>query len=242
MGALSKLDEFHLSPQVRTCSVAVPGTSRKSNSESREPIRDRSLDDHRPELVFSYCQTSNLNDSEHEETHYRLIGVPEEIPYCSLGTSSAKQKKARSTSQLQLRSENIPATIEADQILLALQQMATNSNSANFNNINSFSKVPKPLTTTMPTFDGKLEKFELIENLFQTCLKIHNQLMGEDKENSSTLSWVVMRYKHSKISPASTENLGGFLTVFPRKYVKSQSIATAKHKFQRQVFNPANQK
>ena len=45
----------------------------------------------------------------------------EEIPYCSPSTSSGKQTKARSTSQPQFRSENTPATIEADQILLVLQ-------------------------------------------------------------------------------------------------------------------------
>ena len=32
------------------------------------------------------------------------------------------------------------------------------------------------------------------------------------------------------------------MTVFRRRYVKPQSMATAKHKFQRLVFNPANQK
>ena len=40
--------------------------------------------------------------------------------------------------------------------------------------------MPKSLTTTMPTFDGKSEKFELFEDLFQTGLKIHNQLTEED--------------------------------------------------------------
>ena len=39
LGALSKLDEFLLNPQVRACSVAVPGTSRSSNLENREPMR-----------------------------------------------------------------------------------------------------------------------------------------------------------------------------------------------------------
>ena len=39
LGALSKLDEFLLNPQVRTCSVAVPGTSRSSNLKTREPMR-----------------------------------------------------------------------------------------------------------------------------------------------------------------------------------------------------------
>ena len=36
LGALSELDEFLLNPQVRTCSVAVPGTSRNTNLENRE--------------------------------------------------------------------------------------------------------------------------------------------------------------------------------------------------------------
>ena len=115
---------------------------------------------------------------------HMTMETQEGIPYCSTSTSSGKQKEARSTSQPQFRSENTPATLEADQILLALQQLATNRNSANFNNnISRISKLPKALTKTMPTFDGKLEKFELFEDLFQTSLKIHNQLTEVDKIN-----------------------------------------------------------
>ena len=47
-----------------------------------------------------------------------VTGVHKEVTYCSPSTSSGKQKKNRSTSQPQFRSENTPATIEADQILL----------------------------------------------------------------------------------------------------------------------------
>ena len=66
-----------------------------------------------------------------------MTRVHEEVTYCSPSTSSGKQKQNRSTSQPQFRSENTAATIEADQILLALQQLANNNNSANFhNNIN----------------------------------------------------------------------------------------------------------
>ena len=72
LGALSKLDEFLLKPQVRTCSVAVPGTSRNDGSENREPTGDRSLADPCPEAVFSSCHSNNLNDSEQEETHYNI--------------------------------------------------------------------------------------------------------------------------------------------------------------------------
>ena len=53
-----------------------------------------------------------------ETRHYphTMTAAQEEIPYCSPTTSSGKQKKARSTSQPQFRSENTPATVEADQI------------------------------------------------------------------------------------------------------------------------------
>ena len=44
------------------------------------------------------------------------------------------------------------------------------------------------------------------------------------------------------INGPTQENLGEILAVFRRKYLKPQSMATAKHKFQKLVFNPANQK
>ena len=133
-------------------------------------------------------------------------GVQEEIHYCSPGTTSGKQKRARSTNQSQFRSENTPATIEADQILLALQKLATNSNSANFkNNINRILKLPKSLTTKIPTFDGKSEKFKLFEDLFRTNLISTINLQKKTKKTTSTLSCVVMRYKHSRTSLAPTE-------------------------------------
>ena len=95
----------------------------------------------------------------------------------------------------------------------------------------------------MPTFDGKSEKFELFEDLFQTSLKIHNQLTEEDRINyfySLMRGDALQTFKN--INGPTRENLGEILAVFRRKYVKHQSMATAKHKFQKLVFNPANQK
>ena len=42
------------------------------------------------------------------------------------------------------------------------------------------------------------------------------------------------------INGPTRENLVEFLAIFRRKYVKPQSMATAEHKFQKLVFNPAN--
>ena len=44
------------------------------------------------------------------------------------------------------------------------------------------------------------------------------------------------------INGPTRENLEKILAVFRRKYVKPQSMATAKHKFQKLVLKPANQK
>ena len=52
LGALSNPDEFLLNAQVRTCSVAVQGTSGNANSENREILGDRSLDDPYPEMGY----------------------------------------------------------------------------------------------------------------------------------------------------------------------------------------------
>ena len=117
LAALTMLDEFLLNTQVRTCSVAVLGTFRNNDSENGEPIGDRSLSNPCPEAVFSTYHSSNLNDSEQDETHHMLTVVQGQLRYCSSGTSSRKQKKARSTSQPQFRSEKTPTTNEADKIL-----------------------------------------------------------------------------------------------------------------------------
>ena len=183
LGALSKLDESLLNPQIRTHSGTVPGTFRNTNVKNQEPNEDRSQDDSHPEVGPSVCQTRHSIDSDLDKAPHKLTGVQEEIrylphmvtvvqeenryrphsvtsfqeaiPYCSPGIFSEKQKKASSTSQPQFRSENTPATNEADQFLLALQQLATKSNSANINNnINRKSNLPKSLILTMSTIDG----------------------------------------------------------------------------------------
>ena len=195
LGALSKLDEFLLNPQITTHSGTVPVTFRNTNVENQGTNKDDSQSDLHPAAgIFRGQTTPNSGPKDcrdmvtgvQGEIRYRpdmvtggseeirnghdmVTAVLEEIPYCSSGIFSGKQKKARSTSQPQFRSENTPTTIEADQILLALQQLTMNSNSVNVNNnSDKVSKLPKSLTTTMPTFDGKSEKFELFKDLFQT--------------------------------------------------------------------------
>ena len=111
LGALSKLDEFLLNPQVRTFSGTAPVTLRNTNVENQESSGDRYRSDPRPEVEFPACRVSDLTISETEETSHMVTGVQKEITYCSHGTSSGKQKKAHSTSQSRFCSENNRATI-----------------------------------------------------------------------------------------------------------------------------------
>ena len=195
LGALARLDGFLMNLLLPGHSGTTPEPSRHALNTSQGTNEDDSQNDPRPEAgLFHGQMTQNSGPEERHDTVtgateqigncHNLTGVHEEVTYCPPSTSSGKQKKNRSFSQPQFRSESTPATIEADQILLALQQLAKINNSANFhNNINRNSKLPKSLTTLMPTFDGKTEKIELFEDLFQTSLKIHNQLTEDDRIN-----------------------------------------------------------
>ena len=182
--------------QIRNHHDMVTGVQRE-----RERVHDHAM------VTGATEQIGNCHD---------MTGVHEEVTYCSPSTSSGKQKKNRSTSQPQFCSENTSATIEVDQILLALEQLANNNKSANFHkNINRTSKLPKSLTTTMPTFDGKTEKFELSEDLFQTSLKIHNQLTEDDRINyfhSLMRGDALQTYKN--LNGPTRESLGETLAVF----------------------------
>ena len=104
LGALSKLDEILLNPEVRTCSVAVPGTPRDNTSENWETTGNRSSDDFCPERGYSSHHSGFMNSPEAGIYPHMVTGGPEEnrqyphmmtdaqekIPYCSLSLSSGK--------------------------------------------------------------------------------------------------------------------------------------------------------
>ena len=72
LGALSKLDEFPLNPQFRTCSVVVLGTSRNGNSENPETTGDRSSDDPYPEVGYFSHHSGHLNSPEAENNPHNI--------------------------------------------------------------------------------------------------------------------------------------------------------------------------
>ena len=85
LGALSKLNEFLLNPQVRTCSVAAQGTSGNANSENRKTHGDRSSNDAYPEVGYFPHHSGQLNSPEAETNSHM---VTEHYPHTVARLSS----------------------------------------------------------------------------------------------------------------------------------------------------------
>ena len=90
LGALSRLDEFLLNPQVRTCSVAVPGTSRNSNLENQGTNGDRPSDDPGPEVEFSSPHSGAETDPHNILFKILKILCASEGIYCCFCTIATK--------------------------------------------------------------------------------------------------------------------------------------------------------
>ena len=55
----------------RTCKFGLLRSRSGKHSENREPTGDRSLNDPYPEVEISACRTSNITDSDPEETSHK---------------------------------------------------------------------------------------------------------------------------------------------------------------------------
>ena len=96
----------------------------------------------------------------------------------------------------------------------------------------------KPVATNTLIFDGKIEKFELFENLFHTLLKMQPEMTEAMKitKRSNLRKEALQTFKN--ISAINKKTLDDVLIVFRRKYVKPESQATVKHRRQKLTFDP----
>ena len=78
LGALSKLEEFLVNPQVRTQSGTIPGTSRNTGVENQEPHGYRSQNDPHPEMGSSVYQSHTSVDSDPEEAPHTILKKKQE--------------------------------------------------------------------------------------------------------------------------------------------------------------------
>ena len=82
----------------------------------------------------------------------------------------------------------------------------------------------KPVSTDTLIFDGKNEKFELFEDLFQTMLKMQPEMTETMKINhfhAHLRKEALQTFRN--ISASNKRTLDDELLVFRRKYVKAES-------------------
>ena len=89
----------------------------------------------------------------------------------------------------------------------------------------------RPDNSNTMTFDGKSEKFELFEDLYHTMIKMQPEMTEQMKINHfhSLLRKNALQ-TFRKINSTNRQTLEDVLVIFRRKYVKPESVATAKHK------------
>ena len=110
LGALASLYDFLMNPLIQGLSETTPEMSRNAFSTNQGTNGDDSHSDPHPEAGIFGNQT--MRNSGQENQRDMVTGVQRERVCANM---TGMQKKNRSTSQPQLRSENTPATIELRQ-------------------------------------------------------------------------------------------------------------------------------
>ena len=146
--------------------------------------------------------------------------------------------------------QNLSTQVSQDNNLPMVEQKPRNQNSDANNSINRLADaiagiatqqrpqaatMLKPVSTNTIIFNGKNEKFELFEDLFQTMLKMQPEM--KEAMNINNLQKNALQ-TFRNISAPDKKTLDHVLIVFRRKYVKPESQATAKHKWHKLTFDP----
>ena len=101
----------------------------------------------------------------------------------------------------------------------------------------------RPVTANPMALDGKTEKFELLEDLFHTMIKMQPAMTEQMKINhfhSLLRKGALQTFRN--INSINLQTLEDVLAIFRRKYVKPESRAAAKHKWHRLIFDPNTMK
>ena len=221
---------------------------RASNNENFDsenddhPLRASKMKDLRHPAKPLFRSESDVNITIHsdeesntespEEDYYMVTGANRQLHRQS---SQKLNDTAGSHADQNLPNLTTKPLDPVNQIALAIERLA---------NKNTQPSLFHPKNTL--TFNGKNEKnekFEYFEDLFHTTLKMQPNLTEEMKINhfhANLRGLALKTFKNIQRTPTTT--LEDILKVFRRKYVKPESSASAKHRFNRLAFDPEDQK
>ena len=172
------------------------------------------------------------SDAEEVEDYHMVTGANRQLHRQS---SQKLNDTVGSHADHNLSNSTVKPLDPVNQIALAIEKVA---------NKNPSQSLFHPKNTL--TFNGKNEKnekFEYFEDLFHTTLRMQPNLTEDMKINhfhAHLRGLALKTFKNIQRTPNTT--LEDILKVFRRKYVKPESSASAKHRFNRLSFDPENQK
>ena len=175
------------------------------------------------------------SDAESLEDYHMVTGANRQLHrQSSQNPQSLKHTTGSHAAQNTTTSSATPLD-PVNQIALAIEKLANKNESQTFFH-------PKN-TLTFNGKNEKNEKFEYFEDLFHTTLRMQPNLTEDMKINhfhAHLRGLALKTFKNIQRTPTTT--LEDILKVFRRKYVKPESSASAKHRFNRLFFDPENQK
>ena len=191
--------------------------------KTRENIRDNFDEETENESRSFYTPTKSvrINSTQNDANISRnmVTGV--------LNDSTNQPKRAKVRSQSQPPSEERPT---AARTLFAPDKSSTTT-----------LPMPKALTTSLPTFDGKSEKFELFEDLFRNNIKMYPHLTEIQKINYSLLRGYALQ-AFCNIEDSTKDSLDEIMTIFKRQFGDYLSMAKARCEWYALKFDPSTQK
>ena len=140
-------------------------------------------------------------------------------------------KKPKNRSQSQSPAKERPNTTK------------TSLSTSNQTDANNTFPMPKALTTSLPTLDGKCEKFELFEDFFRNNLKMYPHLSEIQKINylHSLLRGEALQ-AFRNLDDTKKDSLEDIITIFKRRFVDYLSMAKARCEWDTLKFDPSTQK
>ena len=176
-----------------------------------------------PENVVPETSPIGLNEFCQDVSQHLVTGV----------SANQQDNSHQRSSSLPPPNQMYPDDI-IDKLLQSLQA-ATSHNSG-------VPRLPKAMSTTMPTFDGKTDKYEHFEDLLQTSLKVYPIITEEEKIHyfHSLLRGEALK-TFRNMTEATLEHPNDILAGFRRRYVRQQSVATARCKWENLSFNASQQ-
>ena len=194
--------------------------------ETRENVRINIDDETENETRSFYTPTKSVRitstqNNDTNSSRNMVTGVLTD------STNQPKRTKARSQSQ--------PPSKERP--VAARTLFATDKNDS------TTLPMPKALTASLPTFDGKSEKFELFEDLFRNNIKMYPHLTEIQKINyfHSLLRGDALQ-AFCNIEDTKKDSLDEIMTIFKRRFGDYLSMAKARCEWDELKFNPSNQK